>query len=114
MAVGEMDPSNVMSWAIQICGEEYFLSVYNDMGAEPQWRPEWADRRFIAADAFGRVYEAFLAAQASPASWKERVEAAKVRSARGWPQFDDDVSCCSPRRTARPSTHWRRLPTAGG
>jgi hypothetical protein len=78
--VGEMDPSKVMSWAIQICGEEYFLSVCNDMASEPQWRPEWADTRFMAADAFGRVYQALLAvpAQASPASWKERVEAAQL------------------------------------
>jgi hypothetical protein len=70
-----------MSWAIQLCGEEYFLSVYSDMAAEPQWRPEWADTRFMAADAFGRLYGAFLAipGQASPASWKEGIEAVMVR-----------------------------------
>src|SRR5262249_37344523 len=67
--VAEMDPSKVMSWAIQICGEEYFLSVYNDMAMEPQWRPEWADRRFIAAAGFGRVYETVRAVplRAAPA-----------------------------------------------
>jgi hypothetical protein len=80
--VGETEPKELMSWAIHTCGEEYFLSVYNDMAAEPQWRPEWADTRFMAADAFGRLHGAFLAvpAQASPATWRERIEAAKIRT----------------------------------
>jgi hypothetical protein len=80
--VGEMEPKEFMSWAIRMCGEEYLLSVYSDMTAEPQWRPEWADTRFMAADAFGRVYGAFLAVpgRASPPSWKERIDAAKVRA----------------------------------
>lgn len=80
--VGELESKELMSWAIQMCGQEYLLSVYNEMTVEPQWRPEWADTRFMAADAFGRVYGAFLAVagQASPPSWKERIEAAKGRA----------------------------------
>jgi hypothetical protein len=80
--VREMEPKELMAWAIRVCGEEYFLSVYDDMAAEPQWRPEWVDARFLAADAFGRLYGAFLAipARVSPASWRERIEAAKIQA----------------------------------
>jgi hypothetical protein len=80
--IGELEPKDLMSWAIRMCGQEYLISVYNEMTAEPQWRPEWADTRFMAADAFGRLYGAFLAVpgEVSPPSWKERIEDAKVRA----------------------------------
>jgi hypothetical protein len=71
-----------MSWAIRMCGQEYLLSVYNEMTVEPHWRPEWTDTRFLAADALGRLYGAFLAlrGEVSPPSWRERIEDAKVRA----------------------------------
>jgi hypothetical protein len=77
--VGEGEHKDLLTWAINICGDEYMLSVYNDMVAEPQWRPEWLDTRFLAGDAFGRLYGAFLAIQvrSQPESWRSRIEAAK-------------------------------------
>src|SRR5260370_19125031 len=56
------------------------------MAIEPQWRPEWADSRFLTADVFGRAYGAFLALPEAiaPESWRTRLTTAKV-----WIDADD-------------------------
>jgi hypothetical protein len=74
------DYDEVISWATRLRGEEYLLSVFCDMAIEPQWRPEWADSRFLTADVFGRAYGAFLALPeaVAPESWRTRLTTAKV------------------------------------
>src|ERR1700730_15537550 len=32
-------PDEMISWAMRVCGETYFLSVVSDFAVEPQWRP---------------------------------------------------------------------------
>jgi hypothetical protein len=78
--VGDFDATELITWATRVCGEEYLLSAYLDMAAEPQWRPEWADSRFMTADAFGRLYSTVDAFRANPApvSWKQRIQEAKL------------------------------------
>lgn len=78
--VSDIGHKELISWATRSSGEEYLLSVFNDMAVEPQWRPEWADSRFMAADVFGRAYGAFLAlpAHVAPESWRSRIGAAKA------------------------------------
>jgi hypothetical protein len=80
------DYDEVISWATRLRGEEYLLSVFCDMAVEPQWRPEWADSRFLTADVFGRAYGAFLALPEAiaPESWRTRLTTAKV-----WIDADD-------------------------
>jgi hypothetical protein len=80
------DYDEVISWATRLRGEEYLLSVFCDMAIEPQWRPEWAESRFLTADVFGRAYGAFLALPEAiaPESWRTRLTTAKV-----WIDADD-------------------------
>jgi hypothetical protein len=54
--VSTVNSETVLSWAIQLYGQEYMLSIYSDMAIEPQWRPEWLDTRFLVADALGRLH----------------------------------------------------------
>jgi hypothetical protein len=78
--VSDIGHKELISWAMRTSGEEYLLSVFSDMAVEPQWRPEWADARFMAADIFGRVYGTYVAlpTEIVPGSWRERIEAAKA------------------------------------
>jgi hypothetical protein len=84
--IADDDYDEVISWATRLRGEEYLLSVFCDMAIEPQWRPEWADSRFLTADVFGRAYGAFLALPEAiaPESWRTRLTTAKV-----WIDADD-------------------------
>ena len=77
--VSNVGDKELPSWAMGIAGQEYVLSVLNDMSVEPNWRPEWVDSRFLMADAFGRVCDAFgtLSTAIAPQSWKQRIERAK-------------------------------------
>lgn len=84
--VSDIDQKGLVAWAMHMRGQEYLLSVFSDMAVEPQWRPEWADSGFLAADVFGRVYGAFLTltADIAPKSWQERIMVAK-----GWIEDSD-------------------------
>jgi hypothetical protein len=72
--LSDIDHEELVRWAMQLRGFEYFLSVLRDMPALPRWRPEWVDPGFLIADAVGRVNNALTKlGAATPASWKERV-----------------------------------------
>jgi hypothetical protein len=71
-----INPDEIISWAMRLFGETYFLSVVSDFGVEPQWRPEWITPKILVADVFGRALAAWqrLSKDAAPPSWKERIE----------------------------------------
>jgi hypothetical protein len=71
-----IDPNQIISWAMRLYGDAYFLSVTSDFSVEPQWRPEWILPKILVADLFGRAAGAWhqLSQEAAPPSWKERVE----------------------------------------
>jgi len=53
--VTEIKPDELLNWAFAMVGEDYFASTFNDMAAEPQWRPDWIAPHFLHADAVGRL-----------------------------------------------------------
>jgi hypothetical protein len=69
--VHEIDPSDILRWAIQMRGLEYHCSILSDMAVEPRWRPEWADPGILSADIFSRAYGAFhrIPKDVAPATW---------------------------------------------
>jgi hypothetical protein len=71
-----IDPTQIISWAMRLFGNAYFLSVLSDFAVEPQWRPEWILPKILVADVFGRAAGAWhrLSQDAAPSSWKERIE----------------------------------------
>jgi hypothetical protein len=71
-----IDPNRMVSWAMRLFGDAYFLSVVSDFAVEPQWRPEWILPKILVADLFGRVVGAWrqLPQEDAPPSWKERIE----------------------------------------
>jgi hypothetical protein len=71
-----IDPDKIVSWAIRLFGDAYFLSVMSDFAVEPQWRPEWIIPKVLIADVFGRIAGAWriLPEDAAPVSWKERID----------------------------------------
>ena len=73
-----IDPDEVISWAMRLCGDAYYLSVVSDFAIEPQWRPEWILPKILVADLFGRAFGAWsrLSQEAAPPSWKERIDKA--------------------------------------
>ena len=73
-----VDPNQIISWAMRLFGDAYYLSVVSDFAVEPQWRPEWILPKILVADLFGRMAGAWrqLSHKAAPPSWKERVEKA--------------------------------------
>jgi len=73
-----IDPNGMISWAMRLFGDAYYLSVMSDFAVEPQWRPEWILPKILVADLFGRAVGAWRWSpqEAAPPSWKERVEKA--------------------------------------
>jgi hypothetical protein len=71
--VHEIDPSDILAWAVRMRGLEYHCSILRDMAAEPSWRPEWADPGILTADIFSRAYGAFrrIPESVAPATWGE-------------------------------------------
>jgi hypothetical protein len=71
-----IDPNEMISWAMRLFGDAYFLSVVSDFAVEPQWRPEWISPKILVADLFGRAFGALrrLPQEAAPPSWKERID----------------------------------------
>jgi hypothetical protein len=71
-----IDPNQMISWAMRLFGDAYFLSVVSDFVFEPQWRPEWILPKILVADVFGRVVPTWhrLPQDAAPPSWKEQIE----------------------------------------
>jgi hypothetical protein len=68
----------LMSWAMHIAGESYFLSVVSDLAVEPQWRPEWIAVNFLVADTFGRVLGVWARLpQDRLTSWKKHIDHAQ-------------------------------------
>ena len=54
-----IDPKGMISWAMRLFGDAYFLSVVSDFAVEPQWRPEWILPKILVADLFGRAVGAW-------------------------------------------------------
>jgi hypothetical protein len=71
-----IDPTQIISWAMRLFGDAYFISVVSDFAVEPQWRPEWILPKILVADVFGRAAGVThrLLQEAAPPSWKERME----------------------------------------
>ena len=71
-----IDPEEMISWAMRLFGDAYYLSVVSDFAIEPQWRPEWIFPKILVADLFGRAFGAWnrLSQEAAPPSWKERLD----------------------------------------
>jgi hypothetical protein len=75
-----IDPDRIISWALRLFGDAYYLSVVSDFAIEPQWRPEWILPKILVADLFGRAVGALgqLPQEAAPLSWKERLDKANA------------------------------------
>lgn len=75
---GGIDPNRMISWAMRLFSDAYYLSVVSDFTVEPQWRPEWIFPKILVADIFGRVAGAWgrLSEEAAPPSWKEHIDKA--------------------------------------
>ena len=73
-----IDPNEMISWAMRLFGDAYYLSMVSDFAVEPQWRPEWILPKILVADLFGRAVGAWrqLSQEVAPPSWKERVDKA--------------------------------------
>ena len=73
-----IDPNEIMSWAMRLFGDTYYLSILADFAVEPQWRPEWIVPKILVADLFGRALGASrrLSQEVAPPSWKERLDKA--------------------------------------
>jgi hypothetical protein len=73
-----VDPNGIMSWAMRLFADVYYLSIVSDFVAEPQWRPEWIFPKILVADLFGRALGASrrFSQKVAPSSWKERLEKA--------------------------------------
>ena len=74
-----IDPNGMISWAMRLFGDAYYLSVVvSDFAVKPQWRPEWILAKILVADLFGRAVGAWsrLSQEAAPPSWKERLDKA--------------------------------------
>lgn len=71
-----IDPKRMISWAMRLFSDAYYLSVVSDFVAEPQWRPEWIFPKILVADVFGRVAGAWhrLSQETAPPSWKEGID----------------------------------------
>jgi hypothetical protein len=74
-----LEREGLLRWALEQRQLEYRLCVYMDMTDQPQWRPEWLDPGFLAADAFGRINSAVLMLPVgiAPAGWEDRLASAK-------------------------------------
>ena len=73
-----VDPNEMISWAMRLFGDAYYLSVVSDFAVEPQWLPEWILPKILVADLFGRAFVVWsrLSQEAAPPSWKERIDKA--------------------------------------
>jgi hypothetical protein len=73
-----IDADGIISWAMRLFGNEYFLSVVADFAVEPQWRPEWILPKILVADLFGRVVSVWrhFPQESAPTGWKERLDRA--------------------------------------
>jgi hypothetical protein len=73
-----IDPDDIISWAMRLFGNEYFLSVVADFAVEPQWRPEWILPKILVADLFGRAVSVWqnFPQESAPTGWKERLDRA--------------------------------------
>lgn len=77
--IGKNDYANLIAWSMRMAGNSYFLSVFADMGEEPNWRPEWIRPDFLVADAFGRARNALnQMGPSAPVSWRQKIEAAEA------------------------------------
>jgi hypothetical protein len=83
--VTDIKPDELLNWASAMVGEDYFASTFNDMAAEPQWRPDWIAPQFIHADAVGRLAGALhrVAPEHRPAAWTALIEPV-------WKQFETE------------------------
>jgi hypothetical protein len=77
--VAGINHNELLSWAMRVSGESYFLSVLSDLAIEPQWRPEWIVPNFLVADVFGRAFGSWhrLPTETAPESRKRRIDDAR-------------------------------------
>jgi hypothetical protein len=75
-----INPDEIVSWAMRISGEAYFMSVLSDLAVEPQWKPDWILPHFLLADVAGRALGTLqrLPSDAVPESWKTRLDALRT------------------------------------
>ena len=72
------DESSLLTFAMQLSGKTYYLSVLNDAHSEMRWRPDWISQSHLMADVFGRLQGAAQRlGEAVPATWPKKLEDAK-------------------------------------
>ncbi len=70
--------SSLLTWAIQLSGKTFYLSVLNDAPSEARWRPDWMSPNFLMADLFGRLQGAVQRlGEAAPETWRKKLEDAE-------------------------------------
>jgi hypothetical protein len=78
----------LFDWAMRLTGKTFYLSVLNDAHVEPRWRPDWIAANFLAADIYGRLrYVLQRFGEASPSSWRKRIDDAKDAVNRDVPPY---------------------------
>lgn len=72
------DEHQIFDWAMRFRGKTFYISVMFDADTEPRWRPDWITPQFLAADLYGRLYNAVhRLGENAPASWRAKVEKAE-------------------------------------
>ncbi|WP_316225199.1 MULTISPECIES: hypothetical protein [unclassified Bradyrhizobium] len=70
--------SSLLTWAIQLSGKTFYLSVLNDAPSEARWRPDWMSPNFLMAHLFGRLQGAVQRlGEAAPETWRKKLEDAE-------------------------------------
>lgn len=72
------EESSLLTFAMQLSGKTYYLSVLNDAHSETRWRPDWIAQNFLMADVFGRLLGAAQRlGEGVPATWSKKLEDTK-------------------------------------
>jgi hypothetical protein len=70
--------SSLLTWAMQLSGKTFYLSVLNDSDSEARWRPDWMSPSFLMADLFGRLQGSVQRlGDAAPETWRKKLEDAE-------------------------------------
>jgi hypothetical protein len=70
----------VLEWAIRVAGGPFLVSCLLDRAIEPCWRPEWISGSHLAADAVGRILNAWRGVDETerPDEWRPFAEVAEA------------------------------------
>jgi hypothetical protein len=70
--------SSLLTWAMQLSGKTYYLSVLNDAHSEARWRPDWMSPNFLMADLYGRLQGSVQRlGEGAPETWCKKLEDAE-------------------------------------